>query len=153
STVAATRRSQSSSALTSARTATAVPPVARISSTVAWIEPGHSSDPDSLRPETTTAAPSAASCSATALPMPLAAPVTMATRPASGSFIACAPAGSPVGRDAGARGDRVHRAEVDVDEPVGERQRVRLARLRLQLDVRLAAVEPGRLEVGQRLGG
>ena len=66
----------------SAATAVAFPPAARIASTVSSSEPGSGWSPGcDVRPVTQTAAPSAASRSAMALPIPRLPPVTIATRP------------------------------------------------------------------------
>ena len=78
---------------TSAVESTASPPSAWISSTTAWPTDAVAPDPSSSTPmsATTTFAPSAARPSASARPIPLPAPVTIATRPAQRSPIACSP--------------------------------------------------------------
>src|SRR5580700_8619907 len=88
--VASTIALTSSSWRTSTRTARADPPAASTSAATVWMLPGSFSVPLSALPVITTAAPSRASRSAIARPMPRLDPVTTATRPWSGpsAFIA-----------------------------------------------------------------
>ena len=75
-------RSLSSGLDRSARIAAAVPPAARICSTVSAMVPGNGDVPVSVvRAATATAAPSRANRRAISAPMPRLAPVTMATLP------------------------------------------------------------------------
>src|SRR5580700_8246975 len=86
STVASTIALTSSSWRTSTRTASADPPALSTSAATVWMLPGSLSLPDSDLPVITTAAPSRASRSDIARPMPRLDPVTTATRPSSGRW-------------------------------------------------------------------
>ena len=82
STVDAKRRSMSASIPMSHCTGIAVPPAARIASTVAWIVPGSPAGSSStVRAAQTTDAPAAASPIASPFPIPRDAPVTITTCP------------------------------------------------------------------------
>jgi hypothetical protein len=59
--------------------ANAFPPLELISFAVSWIVPGRMGEVDSVRAAMTTVAPSLAKERAMAFPIPLLAPVTMAT--------------------------------------------------------------------------
>src|SRR5262245_23323232 len=107
-TARSTMRSRSRGTVTSVRYASAAPPASRIRAAFASASPTSTS---AMR----TAAPSSASRRAVAPPMPLAPPVTMATRPCSSGILHSSPATPSAGAQALEDLARV-RAEVQLAE-------------------------------------